>query len=240
MGKKITLEESLKMHYTGISKEEYKRLYRNFESTLKKNKISLSEDQITKRVDRMAKKIARKRKRRKNSKKVISIFAVFLLIITIGFSFYFLKPVSLSSHGAFDVCEFIEVQIPRSYKATSLMDAKEYDIYSDAIVFSSKKADLLFNVTDNVDMLTESEIANELAYDFKDNLNLDQVEQSTILSADEIEIPILNFQLETIEGPRYIQYAIVNSGYKTILISMNSYNNEFKAFNKIISSLELV
>lgn len=240
MGKKITLEESLKLHTTGISKEEYKRLYRNYESTLKKNKISLSEDQITKRVDRMAKKIARKRKRRENSKKVISIFAVFLLIITIGFSFYFLKPVSLSSHGAFDVCEFIEIQIPRSYKVTSLMDAKEYDIYSDAIVFSSKKADLLFNVTDNVDMLTESEIANELAYDFKDNLNLDQVEQSTILSADEIEIPILNFQLETIEGPRYIQYAIVNSGYKTILISMNSYSNEFKAFNKIISSLELV
>lgn len=146
----------------------------------------------------------------------------------------------LSTLGDFDANEFIDMNIPKKYEFRSLTENDKYSNNSNIVLFSDDKTDLLFNITANTELHTVEEVATNLANGLKTQLKLSEVYTSSITTSNNLTIPIITFQYGTPEGIRFFHYAVINSGYQTILISMNSLTNNFKMFSKIIGSVELI
>lgn len=195
------------------------------------------------RADIAKAKRIRKYKIKRFFKRLFATLAVLSVLVAGVFLAYTLISENtynkLSELGSFSVGEFIEVNIPKSYKAINIADTNKYNKNAELVVFSNKKCDLLFNLSDNLDFRSAEELSKELADGLQSSLKLEEVYHSVITTSDGLNVPIITFQVETLEGTRFFQYATINSGYKTILISMNSLSNNFKAFSKLISSLQL-
>lgn len=185
-------------------------------------------------------KVARRKRRVTNFFK-----GLFIIIVVAGVAFATYSVVTehtynkLSELGDFSVTEFVDMNIPKSYKSVDLTTTDKYNKNLNLVVFSNKRCDLLFNLSDNMELKSVEDVSMDLAYGLKDTLLLDDVYHSTMITDDGLNVPIIAFQMETPEGTRYFQYATINSGYKTILISMNSLSDNFKTFTKLLSTLEL-
>ena len=193
-----------------------------------------------KKISPLRKKYIRKQKFKKFLKYTALIVAIVAIIVTAYDVIASNTYNKLSSLGEFAVNEFIEMDIPKSFKFKTLDDTEMYAKDENIVLFSDGKTDLLFNISLNTDCLSPEEITNDLAESFKTAFNLDEVYISSISTPNELTIPIITFQTETTDGTRFVQYAIINSGYHTVLVSMNSSVNSLKTFSKIIGSVELI